>query len=144
MMNLPIYRAKRLDGNDWIEGYLLPPTVLDHIKLMTSTPIGNGFFNQSCTVCPKTLSIHFPNMIDKNGKRFFASLSSNAEDKLLGGDYGRYKMPDVSQSKEHWVFGNVVFMDELNRIIFLTKDGDELPIDVNSVIEIFGMNEGSK
>lgn len=67
-MNIPIYRAKRLDNSE----YMI-------IKL-------EDFFNGD-TMCiraidKKTLAIHFPDMLDKNGKPIFASLSEDGK----GGD----------------------------------------------------------
>ena len=74
---IPICRAKRKDHDEWIIGYLTDDT---HIK-------GEYFISEEKStnysrIDTKTLAIHFPNMIDKNGKKIFASLSEDG----VGGD----------------------------------------------------------
>ena len=74
---IPIYRAKKLNSDEWLEGY--------YVDMPYSTRKAPYIIQKdglSDTVDPKTLAIHFPNMIDKNGKKIFASLSENG----VGGD----------------------------------------------------------
>ena len=76
-MKIPIYRAKKIDSDEyiqgyffrrWIDGYILWGTVNDkpeEIRVDTST-----------------LSINFPAMLDSEGNKIFASLSEDGK----GGD----------------------------------------------------------
>lgn len=82
-INIPIYRAKKIDNDEWVEGYITTEFHEKHIKyFMHDAPTE---INQWCgytRIDPNTLAIHFPNMIDKNGKKIFASLSEDG----VGGD----------------------------------------------------------
>ena len=68
-MNIPIYRAKAIGSDEYVEGYLANP--ID----------GKYFLEHDFTVGieidTSTLAIHFPDMVDKNGKKIFASLSED-------------------------------------------------------------------
>ena len=91
MINIPIYRAKKLDSEEWVEGGLSPcgkyivkylsqlqkPYPFDEYILVTS---------KYDEIDPNTLAIHFPSMLDKNGKKIFASLSEDG----VGGDTIEY------------------------------------------------------
>ncbi len=72
---IPIYRAEKLDSDEWAEGYLSCDRFLECYLIDTGEE-----FNED--IDPNTLAIHFPNMIDKNGKKIFASLSEDG----VGGD----------------------------------------------------------
>ena len=74
-MNIPIYRAKRKDNGEWIEGYL---------KLSNMGVTGREVvciqeieFWTEYEIDPETLAIHFSDMLDKNGERIFASLNES-------------------------------------------------------------------
>lgn len=70
-LNIPIYRAKRINGSEYVKGLLT--AVYDD-----GTCEING-----CYLCiTETLSIHFPNMLDAKNKKIFASLNP----KGIGGD----------------------------------------------------------
>lgn len=80
---IPTYRAKKTDNNDFTEGYLLAKLKRYNDKSF----IVNDFTRfQGLTsdreIDEKTLAIHYPNMIDKNGKKMFAALDKNG----IGGD----------------------------------------------------------
>lgn len=75
MIQIPIYRAKKIDSNKYIEGYYL-------IMGSKHCIYENKLQTEVVCIDPTTLSIHFPNMIDKNGKKIFASLSEDGK----GGD----------------------------------------------------------
>ena len=78
---IPIYRAKKIDSDEFVEGFYHPRFYMcmgDEICSTIST-LENG--NQY-EIDPLTLAIHFPNMLDKNGKKIFASLSEDGK----GGD----------------------------------------------------------
>ena len=74
MNNIPIYRAKKIDSDEWIEGYLLRYSNGYFIKLTNEA--------KEIKIYPSTLAIHFRNMIDENGKCIFASLNDDG----IGGD----------------------------------------------------------
>jgi len=79
-MNIPIYRAKKIDSDDWVEGYLTNDFWIG-IDQRDYT-IYNVQKEKSYRIDIGTLAIHFTNMIDKNGKKIFASLSEDG----VGGD----------------------------------------------------------
>ena len=85
---IPEYRAKKIDSDEWVEGYYLPE-IDDNAseELMgfewfdvLRTMYGDHY--QDIAIDPETIAIHFPNMLDKNGKKIFASLSEDG----VGGD----------------------------------------------------------
>ena len=88
-MNLPIYRAKKIDADEWVEGGLSPcgKFIIKHLS-EHKMPYPMDTYYLTChypnyeEVDQNTLAIHFPNMIDKNGKKIFASLSKDG----VGGD----------------------------------------------------------
>lgn len=83
--NLPIYRAKKIDSDEYVEGYLC------------SSNNGVNTDNKICIqefgwwtlweIDTSTLSIHFPDMLDSNGNKIFASLQKDGK----GGDIVEYK-----------------------------------------------------
>jgi hypothetical protein len=80
---IPIYRAKKIDSDELVEGYLIQ---LEN-GYMIASPDQSwveelGLFGMKSIIDQNTLAIHFPNMIDKNGKKIFASLSEDG----VGGD----------------------------------------------------------
>ncbi len=80
-MNIPIYRAKRIDSNEYVEGFLTKCRVSYFIES------GSSHCDEIDTT---TLSIHFPDMLDSEGKKIFASLSEDGK----GGD--------IMKSYEHY------------------------------------------
>lgn len=74
-MNIPIYRAKKIDSDEYVIG------CLDFNKYRTFYHIITvDRYNH--TIDPTTLAIHFKDMLDGQGNKFFASLSKNG----IGGD----------------------------------------------------------
>lgn len=81
--SIPIYRAKKIDSNEYVDGYLvsnlvsnsngMPPEVYYNIQ--------NSLFYKY-RIDPTTLSIHFPDMLDSQGNKIFASLQEDGK----GGD----------------------------------------------------------
>ena len=70
---IPIYRAKKIDSDEYVEGFLSNFKTAFIVELDTQTPF---------TIDPSTLAIHFPDMIDSDGTKIFASLSEDGK----GGD----------------------------------------------------------
>lgn len=89
MLNIPIYRAKKIDSDEYVVGDLIKKgkwffiAIQDTIDsnnaydLLTFVDNGNIFEIDS-----STLAIHFPDMIDGQGNKIFASLSEDGK----GGD----------------------------------------------------------
>ena len=81
-MNIPIYRAKRKDNGEWAEVYLteLWADLGDERRFaidQCETFDNNEYSLNVFEILPETLAIHFPDMLDKNGKRIFASLNES-------------------------------------------------------------------
>jgi len=99
MLNIPIYRAKKLDSEEWVEGYLYKLPILrknDKPYIMISDLVNSVMPSE---IDPKTLSIHFPNMVDKNGKKIFASLSEDG----VGGDTVKLNvLVDKKEKGSYW------------------------------------------
>ena len=74
---IPIFRAKKLDSDEYVQGWYSSPILISG-KLYVSITNTNGEFSIDTT----TLSIHFPNMIDSQGNKIFASLQEDGK----GGD----------------------------------------------------------
>ena len=109
-MNIPIYRAKKIDSDKYVEGFLTYEVHEKHKKYFIEeapTEI-NEVFTSYDRIDPSTLAIHFSNMIANdsdrlllNGEkdlRIFASLSEDGK----GGDildawqeHGGYNMGDL-------------------------------------------------
>lgn len=74
MINIPLYRAKKIDSDEYVEG------LLSH-RIESEKVIGISY--DGVAFCdPSTLSIHFPDMLDSQGNKIFASLSKDGK----GGD----------------------------------------------------------
>ena len=74
---IPIFRAKKLDSDEFVIGFL---------KNCTDTGLDTFWIQDKDFIDYKidinTLSINFPNMLDSQGNKIFASLSKNGK----GGD----------------------------------------------------------
>jgi len=92
MTQIPIYRAKKIDSDEWVEGFYIEEQKLYYMKIL-KIPKVNGK-----EIDPSTLSIHFPQIVDKNGKKIFASLS---EDGIGGSDVTAYLPNDFKTKREY-------------------------------------------
>ena len=83
MLNIPIYRAKKIDSDEYIEGYLTAyaEKVFDKTKV-NKIRIDAVYHINDDEIDLSTLAIHFPDMIDSEGTKIFASLSEDGR----GGD----------------------------------------------------------
>lgn len=111
-MNIPIYRAKKLDSAKYVEGYLLPSLISNAMHRIL---VDNGsiYF-----VDDLTLAINFPNMIDSEGIKIFASLSDNGK----GGDIVEFEHIRYLEDDEpsYMIKGLCIFIDSS----FLVEDID--------------------
>ena len=126
-INIPIYRALKLGTKDeWVEGYLVSNSKKRFYYIYGDS---NGYeFKEP--IDPSTLAIHFPNMIDKNGKKIFASLSEDG----VGGDIMKIYGWDYFSFIEHSLVSLFnVSTDE--------HDGTLASINVDD-IKIIGIHKG--
>ena len=80
-MNIPIYRAKKIDSDEYVKGFYF------NRKNMLGKIIYHKIdFSTTCDSCseidPTTLAIHFEDMLDSQGNKIFASLQEDGK----GGD----------------------------------------------------------
>ena len=100
---IPIYRAKKIDSDEYVEGYYLPVyymPIFENGELVSFEDIFNILQVNKTTyteIDTSTLSIHFQNMLDKNGKKIFASLSEDG----VGGD----ECKSADGLKDSWLNG---------------------------------------
>ena len=74
---IPIYRAKKLDSDEYVMGWYSSPIIIEG-KTYLSITNKDGEYRIDTT----TLSIHFPDMLDSQGNEIFASLQEDGK----GGD----------------------------------------------------------
>lgn len=91
--NIPIYRAKKKDSNEYTEGFLYQ----DIVSYVSSDGVKSDEYNKALDeeswflmdnmgrnemIDITTLAIHFPDMVDSNENKIFASLQEDGK----GGD----------------------------------------------------------
>ena len=94
MTNIPIYRAKKIDSDEYTMGYLMKADDYtcdedeDQVVYFIMHKMENyrtdlvWDFVCNSRIDPSTLAIHFPDMLDSQGNKIFASLSEDGK----GGD----------------------------------------------------------
>ena len=94
---IPIYRAKKIDSDEDIEGYLTYTEKAIAGSIMSgNASYTTGYFiynpteNSNYHIDPSTLAIHFPDMIDSDGTKIFASLSEDGRGGSILKDYSDY------------------------------------------------------
>lgn len=129
MINIPIYRARKIDSDEWVEGYLNRNVFTADFSIVGDSN-GYGFNNY---IDQKTLAIHFPNMTDKNGKKVFASLGEDG----VGGDivkipddYDTYGMNAGEEYKTYVAYGSARLKPKYTETAkgFLIEESDELEV----------------
>ena len=148
-LSIPIYRAKNINGVESHKG------LLKWNKNKTKFWI-NDFENGSQEIDPSTLAIHFPDLIDSEGTKIFASLSKDGK----GGDnikespfttkwvvkYGKYyENPFDSKRGDHLNrYGVFVEADGEQKNInhlFTILNEDHQKIETNERIKVTGIQE---
>ena len=81
-MNIPIYRAKKIDSDEYIQGYLLSKNIIVTTEYYYPQGIPSETEKKFNNIDQSTLAIHFPDMLDNQGNKIFASLSEDGK----GGD----------------------------------------------------------
>lgn len=84
---IPIYRAKKIDSDDYAIGfyssaYDIHHYIITHLGVDTKVNIVYQMSTDIDKIDPTTLAIHFPDMLDSQGNKIFASLSEDGK----GGD----------------------------------------------------------
>ena len=77
MINLLIFRGKKIDSDEYVMGWYSSPIIIEG-KTYLSITNKDGEYRIDTT----TLSIHFSDMLDSQGNEIFASLQKNGR----GGD----------------------------------------------------------
>ena len=90
-MNLPIFRAKKKDSDEYVIGfysvaYDIHHYIVTHLGVDTKVDVVYQMSTDIHKIDPTTLSISFPDMLDSQGNRIFASLSEDGK----GGDIVEY------------------------------------------------------
>lgn len=107
MINLPIYRAKKIDSDKYVKGCLVRADdydadvdedqviyfIMEKMENYRTSEIWD--FVQNSRIDPATLSIHFPDMLDSQGNKIFASLQEDGK----GGDIIETELKRVCTTK---------------------------------------------
>ena len=75
-MNIPIYRAKTKSKDGYIEGIVSPDGNFIIVEIKVKKAISQIVITEAYEIDPTTLAIHFPDMLDNQGNKIFASLSN--------------------------------------------------------------------
>ena len=87
---IPIFRARKIDSDEYAIGYLMSVVEYENLCCLRETE-ANYVGGDICDLL--TLSIHFPDMLDNQGNKIFASLQKDGK----GGDI--CYVEDVSYGK---------------------------------------------
>lgn len=79
---IPIFRAKKIDSDEYVSGYLKFTKYNNKTEYVINYVYDSSSIFGECEIDPTTLSIHFPNMLDRKGNKIFASLQEDGK----GGD----------------------------------------------------------
>lgn len=80
-IKVPMYRGQKMNQKEYIEGFLAVYRERECVSYHILDEVG-GAVRIKNEIDPSTLAIHFPDMIDSEGTRIFASLSKDGK----GGD----------------------------------------------------------
>ena len=73
-MNIPIFRAKKIDSDDYVKGYLLNKNTIlttDYYYVQGMPPEVEEYFNK---IESTTLAIHFPDSINTSSEKVWYNL----------------------------------------------------------------------
>ncbi len=135
---IPIYRAKKIDSDEWVEGFYVykkGARGYENHSISYNKSVKRQSIICDTTIDPNTLAIHFPNMIDKNGKKIFASLSEDG----LGGDI----VKSMALANDHNQRGatHKATVKLINGNVYY--EGATLyPFNVIHIIEVVGIHKG--
>ena len=89
--NIPIYRAKKIDSDEYVEGYLISHYIFKEWIDDFWTSYGETMSNKAevYNIDVSTLAIHFPDMLDSQGNKIFSSLQEDGKGgDIIGFSYG--------------------------------------------------------
>jgi len=119
-MNMAIYRAKKIDSDEYVIGYYFKDSKCSVILTHSKTDYtDDGMYMKAIIIDPTTLSISFSDMLDSQGNKIFASLSESGK----GGDICEFE--SVWSSKVN-AKGLCIYFDR--EIILKIINRDELNI----------------
>ena len=130
MINLPIFRAKRIDSNEYVIGYLLQDCFGFYIIQTDNALRCESLNNESIEINPATLAIHFPDMIDSQGNKIFASLQEYGKGGDVFKDEDGHKVVVKYQNKQ------ITY-----RYYFNEKLGAYLDVHKNYKLKVIGIKE---
>ena len=102
-MNVPIYRAKKIDSDEYIQGYLLSKNIIVTTEYYYPQGMPSETEKKINNIDLTTLAIHFPDMIDSQGNKIFASLSEDGK----GGDVINFTYDVNKNINETVLFKNI-------------------------------------
>lgn len=129
MKNIPIYRAKKKNDDEYIEGhykYVKGARGYENHSICYNKQLGRGFANCDISIDPTTLAIYFP---------FFF-----IKDLFFGLDNGKgASIVEAKFKSDNSSFKGVAICDS-NGHVFYDKNDDWVSIDKLTDIEIVGIN----
>ena len=103
-LNLPKFRAKRLDNGEYVEGYLTRSRCYSGLYIL---PVDfnnddniSGYEEEIIEIDPTTLSINFPNMLDMEDTPIFASLNPSGKGADFDNTYSYNETVFIFESQE--------------------------------------------
>ena len=119
-MNIPIYRAKKIDSDEYVEGELIRDTRFTPVWCYLTYMV-NGVIYKGEQVDPSTLAIHFPDMLNSEGTKIFASLSEDGKGGDIIENHTGYAFDeDVSEDLE--VYVGYLYFDGIRGFIHKTPE----------------------
>ncbi len=79
-MKIPIYRAKKINSDEYVIGFYVFSNIHRDTHLIRVDETYwevTGLVYREVEIDPLTLSIHFPDMLDRKGNKIFASINKN-------------------------------------------------------------------
>lgn len=110
-LNIPIYRAKKIGSNECAEGFLIKKNYDNQKVRYFILEDKNTEVAMTYEIDLTTLAIHFPDMLDSQGNKIFASLSATGK----GGDVITYD-EDI-RIIAIYKNGTFIFKDSMNLAI---------------------------
>ena len=134
-MNIPIYRAKKIDSDKYVVGYLLPEYKGKFYLSIKWSRDFDGDTPDFEQIDISTLAIHFPDMLDRQGNKIFASLQENGK----GGDI-------MLREYENWYGNNYpkkIYIEKEELITYF-DDGLKFIEKINKKQSVFGLTTAKK
>ena len=139
---IPIFRAKKLNSDEYVSGYLKFTKYNNRTEYVINYVYDSSSVFGECEIDQTTLAIHFPDMIDSQGNKIFASLSENGK----GGDILQYK-DKYNCCNTSYLF-NIIYSKEYNALCVREIDEEkeldffyELPTFIKEGLKIIGIQQ---